>query len=145
MAGSSIFSVNFTKSKKTSHNYKSVLTSLFCDSQRLLSSHPVMPGFYNICFYCACHATLWTENSNEHPKTRDQQKYDIEIPQSRLVWSGSRHVKISWNFSILWNLLRIYNCRPFSVLKTLTGSRREKIFKCHKTWFPPLSPAQTKH
>ena len=33
----------------------------------------------------ACHATLWTENSNEHPKTRDQQKYDIEIPQNRLV------------------------------------------------------------
>ena len=22
----------------------------------------------------ACHAMLWTENSNEHPKTRDQQK-----------------------------------------------------------------------
>ena len=21
----------------------------------------------------ACHAMLWTENSNEHPKTRDQQ------------------------------------------------------------------------
>ena len=33
----------------------------------------------------ACHATLWTQNSNEHPKTRDQQKYDIEIPQNRLV------------------------------------------------------------
>ena len=40
----------------------------------------------------ACHAMLWTENSNEHPKTRDQQKHDIEIPQNRLVWSGSRHV-----------------------------------------------------
>ena len=23
-----------------------------------------------------CHAMHWTENSNEHPKTRDQQKYD---------------------------------------------------------------------
>ena len=33
---------------------------------------------------------LWTENSNEHPKTRDQQKHDIEIPQNRLVRSGSR-------------------------------------------------------
>ena len=32
-----------------------------------------------------CHAMLWTQNSNEHPKTRDQQKYDIEIPQNRLV------------------------------------------------------------
>ena len=71
---------------------------------------------------------------NEHPKTRDQQKYDIEIPQNRLVWSGSRHVLvyISWTFSILWNLLRTTDCRPFSVLKTLTGSRAEK---CHKTWF----------
>ena len=33
----------------------------------------------------ACHAMLWIENSNEHPKTRDQQKHDIEIPQNRLV------------------------------------------------------------
>ena len=40
----------------------------------------------------ACHAMLWTENRNEHPKTRDQQKHDIEMPQNWLVWSGSRHV-----------------------------------------------------
>ena len=33
----------------------------------------------------ACHAMLWTENSNERTKTRDQQKHDIEIPQNRLV------------------------------------------------------------
>ena len=33
----------------------------------------------------ACHAMLLTENSNEHPKTRDQQKHHIEIPQNRLV------------------------------------------------------------
>ena len=33
----------------------------------------------------AGHAMLWTENSNKHPKTRDQQKNDIEIPQNRLV------------------------------------------------------------
>ena len=33
----------------------------------------------------ACHAMLWTENSNEHPKTRDQQKHDTEIPQNQLV------------------------------------------------------------
>ena len=26
----------------------------------------------------ACHAMLWTENSNEHPKTREEQKHDIE-------------------------------------------------------------------
>ena len=32
----------------------------------------------------ACHAMLWTENI-EHPKTRDQQKHDIEIPQNWLV------------------------------------------------------------
>ena len=25
----------------------------------------------------ACHALLLTENSNEHPKTRDQQKHEI--------------------------------------------------------------------
>ena len=33
----------------------------------------------------ACHAMLWIENSNEHPKTRDQQNNNIEIPQNRLV------------------------------------------------------------
>ena len=32
-----------------------------------------------------------------------------------------------------------------SVLKTLTGSRAEKSFKCDKTWFRLLSPTQTKH
>ena len=32
----------------------------------------------------ACYAMLWTENSNERPKTPDQQKHDIEI-QNRLV------------------------------------------------------------
>ena len=50
----------------------------------------------------ACHAMLWTENSNEHPKTRDQQKHDIEIPQNRLVWSGSQLmiVQNGWIFPI---------------------------------------------
>ena len=45
---------------------------------------------------------LWTENSNEHPKTREQQNHDIEIPQNRLVSSGSRlmKVQIGWIFSI---------------------------------------------
>ena len=41
-------------------------------------------------------------------------------------------VQNSWIFSICEILLRIWDCRPFSVLKTLTGSRAEK---CHKTWF----------
>ena len=45
------------------------------------------------------------------------------------------------NFFDLWNLLRIWDCRPFSVLKTLTGSRAEKSSKCHKTRFRLLSPA----
>ena len=35
----------------------------------------------------------------------------------------------------------ICDCRPFSVLKTLTGSRAEKSSKCHKTRFRLLSPA----
>ena len=32
-----------------------------------------------------CHTMFWTENSNKHPNTQDQQKHDIEIPQNRLV------------------------------------------------------------
>ena len=50
----------------------------------------------------ACHAMLWIENSNEHPKTRDQQKHNIEISQNRLVWSGSRLmiVQNGWIVSI---------------------------------------------
>ena len=49
-----------------------------------------------------CHAMLWTENSNEHPTTRDQQKHDLEIPQNWLVWSGSplMIVQNSWIFLI---------------------------------------------
>ena len=49
------------------------------DFSRRMSAEAVMTS--NV----ACHAMLWTENSNEHPKTRDQQKHDIEIPQNRLV------------------------------------------------------------
>ena len=45
----------------------------------------LMKGQDGITSNVACHAMLWTENSNEHPKTRDQQKHDIEIPQNRLV------------------------------------------------------------
>ena len=33
-----------------------------------------MKGQDGITSNVACHAMLWTENSNEHPKTRDQQK-----------------------------------------------------------------------
>ena len=36
------------------------------------------------------------------------------------------------NFFDLWNLLRIWDCRPFSVLKTLTGSRAEKFLSVTK-------------
>ena len=66
------------------------------DFSRRFSAEAVMTS--NV----ACHAMLWTENSNEHPKTRDQQKHDIEIPQNRLVWSGSRLmiVQNGWIFSI---------------------------------------------
>ena len=35
-------------------------------------------------------------------------------------------IYISWDFSILWNLRRIKDCRSFSVLETLTDSRAEK-------------------
>ena len=31
----------------------------------------------------ACQAMLWTENSNEHPKTRDQQKHDSGAPRAK--------------------------------------------------------------
>ena len=67
------------------------------DFSRRFSAEAVMTS--NV----ACHAMLWTENSNEHPKTRDQQKHDIEIPQNRLVWSGSRLmiVQNGWIFSFV--------------------------------------------
>ena len=44
-----------------------------------------MKGQDAITSNVACHAMLWTENGNEQPKTRDQQKHDIEIPQNQLV------------------------------------------------------------
>ena len=54
----------------------------------------------------ACHAMLWTENSNEHPKTRDQQKHHIDIPQNRLVWSGSRPIIVQ--SSRIFSICEIY-------------------------------------
>ena len=64
------------------------------DFSRRFSAEAVMTS--NV----ARHAMLWTENSNE--RARDQQKHDIEIPQNRLVWSGSRLmiVQNGWIFSI---------------------------------------------
>ena len=61
---------------------------LKCISARLfplVSRKGRMKGQDGMTSKVACHAMLWTENSNEHPKTRDQQKHDIEIPQNRLV------------------------------------------------------------
>ena len=55
-----------------------------------------------------------------------------------VFWTFVRHLKKNNNKTTS-------DCRPFSVLKTLTGSRAEKSFKCHKTLFRLLSPAQTKH
>ena len=76
--------------------------------------------------------------------TKIQKLETNKIPQNRLAglirittYDSSERL----NFFCLWNLLRIWDCRPFSVLKTLTGSRAEKSLKCHKTRFCLLSPA----
>ena len=58
-----------------------------------------------------------------------------------LIWITTYDSSERLNFFDLWNLPRIWDCQPFSVLKTLTGSRAEKSFKCHKTRFRLLSPA----
>ena len=86
----------------------------------------------------ACHAMLWIENSNEHPKTRDQQKhnnYRNPTKPAGLIRITTYDSLERLNFFDLRNLLRIWDCRPFSVLKTLTDSRAEKNSKCHKTRF----------
>ena len=49
---------------------------LKCISARLfplVSRKGRMKGQDGMTSKVACHAMLWTENSNEHPKTRDQQ------------------------------------------------------------------------
>ena len=56
----------------------------------------------------ACHAMLWTENSNEHPKTRDQQKHDIEIPQNRLVQGRSQDFSKGGSQRLLTRLYMVY-------------------------------------
>ena len=48
-----------------------------------------------------------------------------------------------WVFSICEIYGECKDCRSFSVLKTLTGSRAEKRSTCHKTRFRLLSPAET--
>ena len=89
----------------------------------------------------ACHAMLWTENSNEHSKTRDQQKHRNPTKPAGLIRITTYDSSERLNFFDLGNLLRIWDYRPFSVLKSLTGSRAEKSSNCHKTRFRLLSPA----
>ena len=95
----------------------------------------------------ACHAMLWTENSNEHPKTRDPGSrptktwYRNPTKPAGLIRITTYDSSERLNFFDLWNLLRIWDCRPFSVLKTLTGSPAEKSSKCHKTRFSSLEPS----
>ena len=72
----------------------------------------------------ACHAMLWTENSNEHPNSRPAKTwYRNHTKPAGLIRITTYDSSERLNFSNLWNLLRIWDYRPFSVLKTLTGSR----------------------
>ena len=135
MAGSSIFSVNFTKSKKTSHKYKSVLTSLFRDSQRLLSSHPVRPGFYLFCAWC--HATLWTENSNAlvsgKPRTPIPGEYRGIRPGVPTKWS--KFPAMRGNF-LCQNLIFVLRPRGNTWKITNTQSWPKLIYfkNCASNW-----------
>ena len=72
----------FSSTSRRETNALRLFPPVFCGG-RMKGQHVMMSNV-------ACHAMLWTENSNEHPKTRDKQKHDIEIPQNRLFWSGSR-------------------------------------------------------
>ena len=72
---------------------------------------------------------LWTENSHENQKTRDQKKHDIEIPQNRVVWLGSQHMIVwfSWIFSICETYWK-YRTAGHLVFENLTGSATWKKF-----------------
>ena len=89
------------------------------DFSRRMSAEAVMTS--NV----ACHAMLWTENSNEHPDSRQTKTwYRNPTKPAGLIRITSYDGSGRLNFFYLWNLLRIWDCRPFSVLKTLTGYRR---------------------
>ena len=51
----------------------------------------------------ACHGMLWTENSNEHPKTRDQQKHDIEyfFVCKNYTFARSKYVIVSHHIMVM--------------------------------------------
>ena len=62
---------------------------------------PVTPCFGQKILRFHCHAMLWTENIVTNIQRLETNK-NIEIPQNRLVWSGSRLmiVQNGWIFSI---------------------------------------------
>ena len=61
--------------------------------------------------------------------------------QDRLTFLCRHNDNLDWlGFLDKSNLLKIPDCRSFTVLKTLTSSRPEKSSKCHKTCFRFLSP-----
>ena len=81
---------------------KCISAAEVADPTKIPAGFPRKPYERSGCYDVAYHGMLWTENSNEQPKTRDQQKHDLEIPQNRLVWSGSRLMitQNGWIFSI---------------------------------------------
>ena len=87
------------------------------------------------------HALIWTENSTSKDSRPTKTLYRNPTKPAGLIRITTYDSSERLNFFDLWNLLRIWDCRPFSVLKTLTGSRAEKSSKCHKTWFRLLSLA----
>ena len=75
--------------------------------------------------------TVWFRHNQDSRPTKTW--YRIPTKPAGLIRITTYDSSEQLNVFNLWNLLRIWDCRLFSVLKTLTGSRAEKSSKCHKT------------
>ena len=100
--------------------------------------------FLLLCFFGSRGKKI-TPSSRERHKRLIGRARERAWSQARLgvtiVTSLSRGKEMSghfytygWFFSILWNVLRITDCRPFSVLKTLTGYRPYSHSENRKKW-----------
>ena len=140
MTGGPIFSINLTNRKNPSNlNYH----------MSIKKSQAILKHFIDLKF--SVWFTLCSENETMFCDTQNFFQLPLSsflFPLSSFLFplSSFRFPLSSFLFLDLSRKDRSdsasrVDCRSFSVLTILTGSRPEKSSKCHKTWFRFLSPA----
>ena len=131
--------------KRTKKPWRSIKELEIFVSQIFYNFFLFISLFFNYFTLSLFFYTVFTHDIYPHPHPHPHPRPTTSAHDPRhlatLLWITTYGSSEQLNFFDLWNLLRIWDCRPFSGMKTLTGSRAEKSSKCHKTRFRLLSPA----